>query len=123
MALQLRSTLAKNNLTIREAAKIAGCASSVFGAWLTGSFPGAESISALARFCRHFGVPLEMALVGDLGVEESESDLDEKGRFAQTVADNDQAREGAVFEGFAHIRIIRVFPFRDEHETKRQTKR
>ena len=114
LAQHLRSALASHRLTIREAAKIAGCAPSVFGGWLTGAFPGAETICSLARFCHHFGLSFEQVLTG--------SDESSPGVARNNIPKTDanrvpwvelQAPAGAsdrepFFEGIAHVRILRV---------------
>ena len=61
----LSQTLARQRLTIREAAEIAGCAPSVLAAWMKGAFPGAETIHCLKRFCTTYGARLDEVLTGE----------------------------------------------------------
>ena len=60
----LEQLLREENISAREAARIAGCSESVLHSWMTGSYPS-EGVIHLAKLCRHFGTSLETALVGE----------------------------------------------------------
>jgi hypothetical protein len=53
----------KNDLTIREACKIAGCSPSVLHGWLQGAYPTGTVIH-LKKLCNHYGYTLSEALTG-----------------------------------------------------------
>ncbi len=108
LARHLKQTLAVHRLTIREAAKIAGCAPSVFGGWLTGAFPGAETINSLARFCRHFKISLELILTGEQEAKNSGSVVSPARAVVELKATGITHSAEPFFEGIAHVRILRM---------------
>jgi hypothetical protein len=60
----LEQLLRDQNISAREAARIAGCSESVLHSWMTGSYPS-EGVIHLAKLCRHFETNLDTALVRD----------------------------------------------------------
>jgi transcriptional regulator with XRE-family HTH domain len=59
----LKRLLEENNLTIREACKIAGCSPSVLHGWMQGAYPTGTVIH-LKKLCNHYGYTLSEALTG-----------------------------------------------------------
>ncbi len=108
LARHLKQTLAVHRLTIREAAKIAGCAPSVFGGWLTGAFPGAETINSLAKFCRHYKISLELILTGQQEAQNSGPLVPPARAVVELKATGLNQSAEPFFEGIAHVRILRV---------------
>lgn len=59
----LEELLKKNDLTIRDACKIAGCSPSVLHGWLNGAYPTGTVIH-LKKLCNRYGYTLAEALTG-----------------------------------------------------------
>lgn len=59
----LQHLLLENDLTIREACKIAGCSPAVLHGWIHGAYPR-DTVVHLKKLCNHFGYTLTVALTG-----------------------------------------------------------
>jgi transcriptional regulator with XRE-family HTH domain len=59
----LEKLLKEQNLTIRDACKIAGCSPSVLHGWMQGSYPTGTVIH-LKKLCNDYGYTLSEALTG-----------------------------------------------------------
>jgi hypothetical protein len=100
----LSEVMQRESLTIRDAAKVAGCAPSVLGAWLKGSFPGAETMPALKRFCTRYGVSLSVALTG------------EREQFSAQLSVDQMFGSADIFDGYLQVTIKRLIPRNHERD-------
>lgn len=87
-----------SNISILEAARIAGCAPSVIHGCIQGSYP----IDNLKKLCNHFGYSLAVALSG------------EPDKIANTFNINEYYAQATIFEGLAQIQIKKLEPLRME---------
>lgn len=86
----LRELMVRRQLSVRQAAKIAGVPASTLSNWRTGATP--EDYLALRRLADHLGVTLGYLLTG-------QPDLP----LASSVGD--EGYEALVFEGYARILV------------------
>ncbi len=63
LSIFLKTLLANQKLTIREACEIAGCSASVLHGWLHGAYP-TDTVIHLKKLCNHFGHTLSEGLTG-----------------------------------------------------------
>src|SRR4051794_28800044 len=59
----LQQLLSQNDLTIRDACKIAECSPSVLHGWLHGAYP-TDTVIHLKNLCNYYGYTLAKALTG-----------------------------------------------------------
>ena len=95
----LRSLMAEKDMTIRQAAEIAGVGSSTVDDWRGGASP--EDYSAIKRLADHLGVSFSFLLTGE---EETRNSMNFP-TVTEVFEDG-----GALFDGFAKITIQRLIP-------------
>lgn len=100
LATFLQRILREQNISMLEAARIAGCAPSVLHGWIQGSYPS-ETIDKLKKLCNHFGYSLAVALSG------------EPDKIANTFNINEYYAQTTIFEGLAQIQIKKLEPLRN----------
>lgn len=95
----LRSLMAEKNITIRQAAEIAGVGSSTIDDWRGGALP--EDYSAVKRLAGALGVSFAFLLTG----EEDKRSGSALPSVAEVFDDG-----GQLFDGYAKITIQRLLP-------------
>lgn len=91
-------------MTVRQAASIAGVASSTIDDWRGGALP--EDYSAVKRLAQEFGVSLSFLLTG----EDDLRDASHLPSITEVFEDG-----GALFDGYAKITIQRLIPRKKDH--------
>ena len=93
--------MAEQKLTVREAAAAAEVGASTIVSWRGGALP--EDYRAVKSLAKRLGVSFSYLLTGE---DESRPD----GALVSEVFDED----GAIFDGYAHIRVIKLVPKRKD---------
>ena len=96
----LRRLMKEHDISILQAARIAGCAPSVLHGWLQGAYP-AETIGKLKCLANHYGYSLALAMSGEPDQLSTQFQLGE--HFSQTI----------VFDGLAKIQITKLEPLQE----------
>ena len=91
----LQKIIKEQNISILQAARIAGCAPSVLHGWLQGSYPS-ETIDKLKRLANHHGYSLAVAMSGE--PDDIVNNFDIKQHYRETL----------VFDGLAQIQIKKL---------------
>lgn len=95
----LRSLMKEKGISIRQAADIAGVASSTIDDWRAGALP--ENYLAVKKLAKGLGVSLSFILTG----EDETRDVNHLPSVAEVFDDG-----GALFDGYAKITIQRLVP-------------
>ena len=101
----LRQLMVERQITVREAADIAGVGTSTIDNWRSGALP--EDYSAVRRLAHYLGVSFSFLLTG-------EEDSRGEGKMPAISEVFDDG--GALFDGYAKITIQRIIPRKKESE-------
>ncbi len=103
----LNSLLTEKGIGVREAARIAGVPQSTVMSWKAGAMP--RDYSAVKKLAERLGTTLSFILTGE---------EDSRARGSIPTITEVFSDGGALFEGFAEIRIRRLIPKTKEGEMK-----
>lgn len=99
----LRALMTEKEVSVREAAELAGVGISTVDNWRSGALP--EDYSAVKRLAKSLGVSMEFLLTG----EEDKFDGNHLPSVTAVFQDG-----GALFDGYAKITIQRLIPRKQE---------